>query len=232
MSEKTDLQEKARQLGLDDAGTIADLKARIAEAEPEKADTAPIDGLAEARRSYEEFQAAEEAKLQEQRDAAAKAKVKRERDETKAKLRELRESRAEVVVDGGKEAEQASKEASVPGSDPRDSVFDAAPGKSLDDVLERNEALARGDFTDVPADPKRAQWFVVTDEADLIEVSRKLGLPDHSALGALNGRHNSVYGVQRGERIVLPAEYTFDGIEGVITEGDEDEQLAGSEASA
>lgn len=141
-------------------------------------------------------------------------------------------SAPEPIDPTSKQREAAEKEASVPGSDPRDSVFDAAPGKSFDDVVERNAARAAGEFSDAPAEPKPVQHFIVTDEPSLIEVAAKLGLHDHAALGVLNGRYSSVYGVQPGERVVLPAEYDFTGIEGVVTAGEESEELAGAEATA
>ena len=98
----------------------------------------------------------------------------------------------------------------------------------LADVVERNEARAAGEFGDTPAEVLEPQFFVVTDEHDIIEVAAKLGLPDHSELGAINGQANLVRGVQRGQRLVLPAHYRFDGIEGVYTES----ELAGTEPSA
>lgn len=255
MSEKTDLQEKARTLGLDDAGTIKELKARIAQVgdtpvgatsdnpdapagEPATEPATPatdewVPNPEAARASFEE-QMAKAAKAD--ADKAANDRVDKTRaakHDAGVKMGELRASRHEATtVAGDKSAEQAAKEASVPGSDPRESVFDAAPGKSLADVIERNEARARGEFGDTPAEPKRTQWFVVTDEPDLIEVARKLGLSDHAELGAINGRHSSVYGVQPGERVVLPAHYTFTDVEGVVTEGEETEELAGSEPTA
>jgi len=196
---------------------------------------------AEARAVFEE----QLAKGAEAEAEAAAAKKQAEADaisaelaaRLKARRAEGKEARRAAAVD--KAREQDAKEASVPGSDPRDSVFDGAPGKRLDDILQRNEDRAAGKFGDAPVEPKPAQWYVVTDERDLIEVARSLGLPDHSELGAINGRWASNYDVQRGERVILPAHYTFVDIDGVITEGEEPEgeaeqvgELAGAEATA
>lgn len=186
-----------------------------------------------ARASFEKVKATLE---QQEVDAAAKEKAdkaKADRAELRARLKQDRVDRAESAASvAGKEAEAAAKEASVAAGDPRDSVFDVAPGKSVEDVVIRNAELAAGKHRDIPAEPLPPQFFVVSDELTLIEVAAKLGLHDHSALGALNGRYSSNYGVQRGERVVLPAEYRFDGIDGVVTAGDEATVLAGTEPTA
>ncbi|MDF2562857.1 MAG: hypothetical protein K0R99_4303 [Microbacterium sp.] len=186
-----------------------------------------------ARASYEKFQAEEEAKLEKAREAKKAELEKTRRAEIKAQLKAQKAERAEaaaVITDP--DAEAASKEASVPAGDPRGSVFDAAPGKSLDEVLENKAQHDAGLRSDVPDKPKPVQYFVVTDEPDLLVVARKLGLSDHAELGAVNGRYSSNYGVQPGQRVVLPAHYTFVDIDGVVTEGEEAEELAGSEPSA
>jgi hypothetical protein len=209
---------------------VADVEAIVAEANA-PATEAPDPEAARAiyDAALEQIEQDRVAKIEKERKAKADAADAEFAARLKAQRKELRQRAAAAEP---KAAEQAQKEASVPGSDPRDSVFDAAPGKSLDDVFKRNAALAAGKFTDTPAEPQPAQWFVVTDEADLLEVARKLGLPDHSELGAINGRYGSNYGVQRGERVILPAHYRFTEIENVITEGDEALELAGSEATA
>lgn len=186
-----------------------------------------------ARAVFEEQMARIEARETKEREDKRKADARAAAAELKQRLRDRRAENKEAAASpGDKGLEAEAKEGSVPGSDPRKSVFDAAPGKSLDDVLARNREFAAGKHSDIPLKPKPAQHFVVSDEADLIEVAAKLGLPDHAELGAINGRHNSVFGVQRGERIILPAHYTFSGIEGVVTEGEETEELAGAEATA
>lgn len=269
MSEKTDLQEKARTLGLDDKGTIAELKARIGEREAKingVADTAVVkaeattpDGPAAALAKTEPAaadappaadalepdpeaaQAVYDAVLEEleakKRKALADqvaARQKAEKQKIKDAVKQMKGDRPaeEPSRDEQREAEQAGKESSLAGIDRRDSVFDAAPGKSLDDVLERNAARAAGQFTDTPTEELGIQYYVVSDELDLIEVSRKLGFHDHSELAALNGRYSGILGVQRGQRIVLPSKYRFTDVEGVITEGDESDELAGTEATA
>lgn len=207
--QKAELELAEKQLELSDEDRAAALeksKAAVAEARETELKAAAEKVTEERKRTADETH---KARLEERYAEAGFGKRGKSR------------TAPERTTDDSKAAEQDGKEGSMAASDPRSSVFDAAPGKSLDDVIERNEARARGEFGDAPVNPQPAQWFVVTDELDLIEVARKLGLNDHSALGALNGRHNSVYGVQRGERVILPAEYRFDGIEGVVTEGDE-----------
>jgi hypothetical protein len=267
MAEKADLQARAKELGLDDSGTIPELKARIAEQEAavipqtdeqrdaanaakDAADAAeqPDADPDEAARVRAEFDEAREAEVQAAAaEKAAKAKAEKERVDAE-KIADLRADRGFTETSSGKlkapkigddtspkDAELTAKQASIDASGGigRDLITDVAPGKSLADVVERNEAKARGEFIGLDEDthPLGVQYFVVTEELDLIEVARKLGLHDHAELGAVNGRHSGIYGVQRGQRVVLPAHYRFDGIDGVITEGDEDE-LAGSEPTA
>lgn len=197
--------------------------------------TAAEKAAIKARAVFDKQMAAlQEREEKEAADKKAAAKEAVEQDLAR-RLKERRaEGRESVKATRGDSTalEQASKEASVPGSDPRESVFDPAPGKTIDEQLTRNDELAAGEHGSPPAREAGVQYFVVTDEADLIEVAAKLGLPDHGELGAINGRYNSVYTVQPGQRVVLPADYTFVGIDGVITEGEETEELAGAEATA
>lgn len=197
-------------------------------------DTEPVEVVSadEARAVFEAEIARGEAEAEANAKKEAAAKARATKVDFAQRIKDRKAEAKSLVPTAGKDAEQAAKEASVPPSDPRDSVFDAAPGKSFEDVVERNEARAAGKFTDTPETPKPVQHFIVTDEADLLEVAGKLGLADHAELGAVNGRYNSNYGVQRGERVILPAQYTFVDIEGVVTAGDEAEELAGSEPTA
>mgnify|MGYP000969594532 CR=1 FL=1 len=73
---------------------------------------------------------------------------------------------------------------------------------------------------------KKRRVFVVTDEADIIAVAGKLGLPSHHELAWLNygdrtPSTNNRY-VTKGEVLVLPAQYDFAGVKGtrVAKKGD------------
>lgn len=227
--------ENARKDAADAATPPAELDA-ITDAEPEEG-AEPEDGAAEAARLRAEFDQArsdETNALAEEK--AEKIKAEKERID-RERLDVMLENRPQIGDDTSpKDAEHAAKQASIEasGGTGRDDITDVAPGKTLADVIERNEAMARGEFQGIDEDthPLGVQFFIVTDEHDLIEVAAKLGLHDHSELGAINGRYSGVYGVQRGQRVVLPAHYRFDGIDGVITEGEEDDELAGSEPTA
>lgn len=124
---------------------------------------------------------------------------------------ELANPQAAPTAAESKAAELAGKEASVPPSDPRESVTDHAPGKTADDVVEAREAHERGENQDAPAEDEREKphYFIVDEEVSLIEVAAKLGLPNHTEIGVINGMANGHYGVQRGQRVLLPAGYTF-----------------------
>lgn len=242
MSEKTDLQEKARNLGLDDSGTIAELEARIAEKAPIEGNAADAPPAADALEpDPEAAQAVYDAVMDQLEEDRRKAIEKTIADRKAAEKQRVKDSVKQMKTDRPSASpsheeqrarELAGKESSLAASDPRGSVFDAAPGKSLDDVLTRNADLAAGKFTDEAEEKLPPQFYVVGDELDLIEVARKLGLHDHSELAAVNGRYSSILNVQPGQRVVLPARYRFDGIEGVVTEGEEATELAGAEATA
>lgn len=128
---------------------------------------------------------------------------------------ELANPQAAPTSEESKAAELAGKEASVPPSDPRESVTDHAPGKTVDDVVESREAHERGENQDAPAEEERPRYFIVEDEISLIEVAAKLGLPNHTEIGVINGMANGRYDVQRGQRVLLPAGYTFVDVERV-----------------
>lgn len=120
-----------------------------------------------------------------------------------------------------KQAEIDGKEASVPPSDPRESVTDHAPGKSYDDVVQQKADHDAGKTDGEPGLGLQnfgVQYYVVQDETDLIAVARTLGLFDHSELASLNGRHNGRHDVQRGQRVVLPQHYDFKNLDNVEVE--------------
>lgn len=207
--QQAEAKRVAKQLELDDDGRAAELERTRG-------------AVAEAREA--ELKAAAEKAAKDRAaiaDATHRARVA-ERHADAGFAKQGKGYKAPTIGDAtpGKDAEHAVKEGTLARSDERVSVLDAAPGKSLDDVIDRIAARARGEFGDTPVQPLPPQHFIVTDEPDLIVVAAKLGLPDHAQLGALNGRHNSVYGVQPGEHVILPAEYRFDGVEGVVTAGE------------
>jgi hypothetical protein len=113
-----------------------------------------------------------------------------------------------------KEAEAAGKEASVPPSDPRNSVFDHAPGKSLDEAAERRNAHLRGEYQDA-VHPKGAWFYTVKDgQSSLIDVAMALGISDHAKLSVVNGIYNGRIDVRPGQKVLLPEDYSFEGIDG------------------
>jgi hypothetical protein len=134
----------------------------------------------------------------------------------------------DTAVDG--ETNQASRDAEAESKEwgagsqlgIRESIYDAAPGKTLDDVLQRNAELAEGKHQDDGVERRPVQWYVVQDESTLVEVAQTLGLHDFTELRSVNGRWNGDNNVQRGQKIILPDHYTFEGIDHVVTEGDEE----------
>jgi hypothetical protein len=113
-----------------------------------------------------------------------------------------------------KDAEIKGKEDSVPGSDPRDSVSDVAPGKSLDEVIEKRNAHLRGEYQD-KVHPRGAWFYTVKEgQASLMDVALDIGFSDVSLLSVANGRYNGQYAVAPGDTVRLPDGYTFDGVDG------------------
>jgi hypothetical protein len=226
MAEKADLQKKAAELGLDTDGTTKELKARIAE--HEAAQAAEPEPTPEEIRA--KFEADREAERNTENQAKAKAKAAEAARQSAEKVQLARENAAErnsAPEQDAKQRELDAKEGSLRADDPRGSVTDAAPGKSFDDVVERNAALARGEFTDTADADREPQFYVVQDEHDIIEVAATLGL-NHLELGAFNGQANLQRGVSRGQRVALPPHYTFVDVPNVDTES----ELAGSEPTA
>lgn len=116
-----------------------------------------------------------------------------------------------------KAAEVAGKEASVPPSDPRESVTDHAPGKTLKDVQTRKAEHEAGEHQDEEEEVREPQYFVADeDNLTLIDVARRLGLHNHSELGAINGMSNGVYALQKGQKVLLPNSYDFSGVDSAV----------------
>ena len=208
---KPELIELAEQAGVDTSGTKPEIAARIngAEVPDRPTEDAPGDGNPLGGVDTEPVDIVS--------GGATTTPARRESDVEKV------DPAVSPHADGApadhaeaKEAELAGKEASVPPSDPRDSVTDHAPGKTLDDVVAQKAAHDAGENQGESAVTSYGvQHYIVQDETDLIGVAKTLGLFDHSELASLNGRYNGRHDVQRGQRVVLPSHYDFSNLENV-----------------
>jgi hypothetical protein len=117
-----------------------------------------------------------------------------------------------VTNQAAKVQEQVEKELSLRLRDKRGSVFASGPGQDRED--ERT-----GEVEQAP-DPEEqtVAFYVVDGETTLDEVATHVGLvntADLQRLANANGIFNQSYAISKGARIILPTEYTYDGIEGV-----------------
>ncbi len=122
-----------------------------------------------------------------------------------------------VREEGSKQRETEGKEASVPASDPRRSVYDVAPGKSLVEVQSKRAAELQSEYRET-VHQRGVQYYVAQeDDRSLIDVAMKLGISDHSKLTAINGIYNGRIELQPGQKVLLPNDYFFQEIDNIET---------------
>lgn len=205
-----ELKAKADEVGVTKNGSSEAIAERINE-------KLELNELAAAAKAAEASRKETAEKAEEERTAALLAAA------AEAKAEELG---AAATQEGSKAAEGDNKEASVPPSDPRSSVFDPAPGKTLEESMQRVVDHSNGAFQDEPHAPI-GTWFytVQDDDYSLIDVAAKVGLHDHSQLTAINGVFNGIINVQPQQKVLLPAGYTFVGIDNCDRVGYDEDSL-------